>query len=235
MAPDSSVKTSEQTHCAIVGVIASRADLRMAVDLTRPPAFFELRLDCLAGAEDELERKIPKLAAPLIITARDPAEGGAHNLSVTRRRELLARFLAHAHYVDLELRSAEAFQSWLKLAAGKAPRRIISLHDFSSTPSPRSLHAKARAAKSAGADIFKVATRTDTPAQLARLFEFMAEHDAELPVSAMGMGKLGDIARVMLARCGSVLAYGSLAEPVVEGQLTVAQLQTAFRLFRIHK
>ena len=46
--------------------------------------------------------------------------------------------------------------------------RIISFHDLKATPDYRDLQAKARRAKSLGADIFKVATRTDTPAQLAR-------------------------------------------------------------------
>jgi len=107
-------------------------------------------------------------------------------LPSARRLDLISRFLPHAQYLDIELRSAEAWHSWLNLPPAKAVRRIISLHDFDSTPSPRSLHAKARAAKSHGADIFKVATRTETAAQLARLFEFVANQEIELPVSAMG-------------------------------------------------
>jgi len=86
-------------------------------------------------------------------------------------------------------------------------RRIISFHDFDSTPTARSLRAKARAAKLRGADIFKVATRTDTPDQLARLFDFVANKEVDLAVSAMGIGKLGAISRFVLARRGSALNY----------------------------
>src|SRR5215467_11746257 len=60
----------------LVGVIASRADLDRAVRMCEPPDLFELRLDCLAGVIDQLERKISGLRAPLIITARHPQEGG---------------------------------------------------------------------------------------------------------------------------------------------------------------
>src|SRR5437773_9293979 len=78
----------------IVGVIASRVDLDRAVRMHRPPDLFELRLDRLpAAAVDRLENMLPKLGAPLIITARHPQEGGAGKLSLRKRRALLTRFL----------------------------------------------------------------------------------------------------------------------------------------------
>ena len=154
---------SAKRHPRIVGVIASGADLERAVRMRRLPDSFELRLDGLAGMADEVERALPKLRKPLIITARDPHEGGANKLRLRQRRDLLARFLNHADYIDVELRSARALQALLVIAKTKNVRRIISFHNFKSTPSARILAAKARQARSHGADIFKVATRTDTP------------------------------------------------------------------------
>jgi 3-dehydroquinate dehydratase-1 len=232
MAAQSPVKTRQTHRCEIVGVIATRADLQCAAEMA-PPDLYELRLDQLLGLEDEVEKKIPSLRAPLIVTARHPAEGGANNLSAARRRELLVRFATSAQYLDLELRSAEPFQSVLNLPPAKTVRRIISLHDFASTPSPRSLHAKVRAAKSYGASIFKVVTRTDTPAQLARLFDFIANEESDLSLSVMGIGKLGAVSRLALACCGSVLVYGTLSQPQLEGQLSVDQLRDAFRILEI--
>src|SRR6266487_1290025 len=107
----------------IVGVIASRADLDRALQMRRPPDLFELRLDRLAGIVEQLENKLPRLRAPLIITARHPQEGGANNLSLRQRRELLTRFLPYAEYVDVELRSAFALHSLLTLANRKKVRR----------------------------------------------------------------------------------------------------------------
>jgi 3-dehydroquinate dehydratase I len=201
--------------------------------MPHPPGLFELRLDYLVGSENELENKMSRLRVPVIITARHPAEGGANNLSLKRRRELLSRFLPQARYVDLELRSVRAFRSLLDEARRRNVGRIISFHDLDSTPSLRSLHAKARGAKSYGADVFKIATRTDTPAQLARLLNFVSNQDASLPLSAMGIGKLGGISRVALARSGSVLTYASLEEKRIEGQLSVKQLRSAFDIFEI--
>ena len=89
------------------------------------------------------------------------------------------------------------------------------------------MHAKAKLAKTMGADVFKVATRTDTPAALTRLIDFMTNNDVDVAVSAMGIGKLGAISRLLLARCGSVLNYASLGRPNVEGQLSIEMLRAA--------
>lgn len=218
--------------CEIVGVIAGPADLEAALAMANPPALFELRLDHFNGQEAELEKQAPQLRAPLIITARHPAEGGANNLSAARRRELIIRFLPLAQYMDVELRSVEAFRSLLDGPDARSVRRIFSLHDFGSTPSPRSLHAKARTAKSYGAAIFKIATRTDTPAQLARLLEFVADKDPEVAVSVMGIGQLGAAARLALVACGSAMIYGALAEASVEGQLSVEELRATLPLLQ---
>jgi 3-dehydroquinate dehydratase I len=210
----------------VVGVIASRADLERAVRMRRLPDLFELRLDRLAGMADEVERALPKLRRPLIITARDPHEGGANKLRLRQRRDLLARFLGHADYIDVELRSARALQSLLMIAKTKNVRQIISLHNFRSTPSGQILATKARQARSHGADIFKLATRTDTPMELGRLLEFMTSSHLNLSLAVMGIGKLGAISRVLLARAGSVLIYASVgAAADVEGQLSLEQLR----------
>jgi 3-dehydroquinate dehydratase I len=207
----------------IVGVLASRADLERAVRMRKLPDLFELRLDCLAGVADQLERQLPRLRRPLIITARDPREGGANKLRLRQRRDLLARFLNHADYIDVELRLASAL---LPSFGSKSIRRIISFHDFKSTPKSGVLLAKARDAKALRADIFKVATRTDTPMELGRLVEFMTSKSLDLGLAVMGIGKLGAISRVLLARAGSVLIYASMARGSdVEGQLSLEQLR----------
>jgi 3-dehydroquinate dehydratase-1 len=213
-------------HPRVVGVIASRADVHRALRMRKSPDLFELRLDHLAGIADQLENKLARLRAPLIITARHSQEGGANNLSLPHRRDLLNRFLPYAHYIDVELRSASAFRSLFTLAKKRKVRRIISFHDFKSTPPVRVLHAKACAAKAHRADIFKIATRTDTPSELARLLEFVTNETVNLSVAAMGIGKLGAISRILLARAGSTLVYASITGATdIEGQLSLEQLR----------
>ena len=190
------------------------------------PDLFEVRLDSLARDVRKWENKLRWLRAPLIVTARHPHEGGSNKLSLRERRDLLSRSLPYATYLDVELRSAVSLRSLLKLAEQKKVRRIISFHNFKSTPPVRILLAKARAAKKHGANIFKVATRTDTPVQLARLLSFITNKNIDIPVSAMGIGKLGAISRVLLARAGSALVYASISTRTnIEGQLSLEQLR----------
>jgi 3-dehydroquinate dehydratase-1 len=211
----------------LVAVISSADDLEAAMALKQLPDLFELRLDCLVPITSRLEKKISRLRAPLIVTARDPREGGANKLSLAVRRDLLLRFLPRARYLDMELRSAREFESLLAEAKKRKVGRILSYHNFKSTPSSRSLCAKAKRAKTIGVEVFKVATRTDAPDALTRLVDFMTNKDSNLRVSAMGIGKLGGISRLLLTRCGSALNYAAITGANVEGQLSIDLLRSA--------
>jgi 3-dehydroquinate dehydratase-1 len=205
--------------------------------MRRPPDLFELRLDALRPRwhrhpADEAWAGSPchgKLHAPLIVTARHPREGGANQLSLRERRGLLLAFLPQAAYVDVELRSARACASVLRAAKAKNIRTILSFHDFSGTPSAADLNEVARAANSLGADVLKIATRTDTPEQLARLQQFFSLHRRTMKISAMGMGRLGRAARLWCAQRGSVLNYAHLGTARIDGQLSVAQWRRALK------
>jgi 3-dehydroquinate dehydratase I len=212
----------------IVGVITNSAELRMAGRMSSPPDLFELRLDCLFK-EKALERKAAALGAPLIITARHPAEGGKHNLSSQVRFDLLLRFLPLARYVDVELRSVRACRTLIDGAQRIGVNTIISFHNLETTPSLGRLRAKADRAARLRPALFKVATRTDAPAQLVRLLQFISSSPSRRAVSVMGVGKLGAVSRLLLMQCGSCMTYTSLSEPRLEGQLSLATFRRLVR------
>ncbi len=215
----------------IVGVIASGAALARAARLRQPPDLFELRLDALQKSLGEVEAALPWLRAPLLLTARHSAEGGRGKLDASARRALLERFLAQATLVDLELRSVRPMQSLVAEIRHRRIELILSAHHLRETPSPNELRCQAQAAAAAGATIFKVAGRTDTPAQLARLVDFFTENRNLLPLAVMGIGKLGLESRLQFAQLGSALIYGSLDRAVVTGQPTLGQLRRARRAY----
>lgn len=217
----------------LVGVIASPAALEKATRLRHPPDLFELRLDALRHSLGKVTRSIPKLSAPLILTARHPAEGGVGKLSVETRRALFLRFLDHAAFVDLELRSVRQMKSLIDQTRRRDVGIIISRHDLRDTPSVGELCRSAKAAAAADATIFKVVTRTDTPAQLGRLISFFEATRTQLPLSAMGIGKLGLNSRRQLARLGSVLIYGALGGALIEGQSSLDQIRRSRRAYTI--
>ncbi len=216
----------------LVGVVASRAALAQAARLRRPPDFFELRLDALRNSLGEVERALAKLRAPLILTARHPLEGGLGSLAAGARRMLLLRFLGHATFVDLELRAVSQFQALIRELRRRDIGLILSHHDFRETTSPKQLQRLAKSAAAFHPAIFKIATRTDTSAQLARLVSFFMESkNAPIPIAAMGMGRLGLASREQLDRLGSALTYVALGEANAEGQPTLSRLRRTRRAY----
>jgi 3-dehydroquinate dehydratase-1 len=209
----------------IVGVIFSRADLQRALRMRNPPDLFELRLDGLVRITETVKAAIDRLPAPIIITARHSAEGGANNLSSKQRRALLLEFLPHASYVDVELRSAALLGEVLRTAREKKVGTIISFHDLAGIPSAARLDKLASDARSLGAEIVKFATRTDTASQLKRLLDFFARQRRRMKMAAMGIGKLGQASRRELFRRGSLLNYAPIGTRQVPGQLSLAQLR----------
>jgi 3-dehydroquinate dehydratase-1 len=211
----------------LVAVISSGPELDRAARLRQMPDFFELRLDALLAVAEQTERALAGLRAPLIITARHPREGGENELSTARRRDLLLRFLPHAAFVDVELRSVTRLGSVLAAAKHRQVRRIISVHELRTTPPLARLQELARAAEESGADIFKIATRTDTPAELELLLRFLDSANGRIPISAMGIGRLGRMSRRLLAARGSALNYAHLGNVAAEGQLSLAAMRRA--------
>ena len=207
-----------------VAVIASTGDLRRAVLLRKLPDLFELRLDSLPDSA-ETQMAFAKLRAPLVVTARHPQEGGKNNLPTTSRRALLLDHLPSALYVDVELRSVGGMAPVREEAARLGSKLIVSVHDFRRTPTIPEMTALAARARSAGADVFKLVTRVDSPEDLQTLVAGFDVLKRELPVSAMAVGTLAREARRELIALGSVLNYAHLGTAVVPGQFSLGELR----------
>src|SRR5262245_15788827 len=136
-------KNSGSPAGALVAVISSPKALALATRLRHLPDLFELRLDALRHSLAEISHALPKLRAPLLFTARHPAEGGVGQLHLAKRRALLQQFLKEAAIIDLELRSI----GQMKELIGEMDRHqidlLISRHDLRTTPSPNDLHSDA--------------------------------------------------------------------------------------------
>jgi 3-dehydroquinate dehydratase-1 len=212
--------TSPLPHTpATVGTIHSPAALREALTLPLGVVdFFEVRVDHFVADLAPLRRALPKLKAPLIVTVRHPAEGGAARLGYAVRAALYREFLSAAAFVDVELRSARALRSVLDEAKEARVGRIISWHNFSTTPPLEKLQARWLAARSYSPEIIKLATRARTAAHLATLITFFAKAPRKPKLSLMGMQEFGQVSRLALAAAGSVLNYGYLGECQIPGQ-----------------
>ena len=221
---------------SVVGTVHSARSLAAARKLS-PGAvdFIELRVDAFAALPDadrelaRLESAAGELAAPLIVTARHPREGGAGSLSLLRRRELLLRFMGHSAMIDIELRSAVQLAVVANRAAADGVGIILSYHDFRTTPPLATLKKRAARALNAGCTVFKVAVMAETAQSLTVLMRFLTETPgftlsaagpgAVRPgLAIMGMGAFGKVSRIALGGAGSALNYGYLDSPQVPGQ-----------------
>jgi 3-dehydroquinate dehydratase-1 len=178
----------------------------------------EVRVDHFVTDLKLLAGAVPKLALPLIVTVRDPREGGAASLSMVERLTLYRQFLPAAAMIDVELRCAGGFQVLLDEAKRAGVHRILSWHDFRSTPAPGHLNARWTAALKFRPEVIKFATTARKPAHLAILVSFMATRPKKPAASVMGMQTYGKVSRLTLAAMGSRLNYGYLGEPQVAGQ-----------------
>jgi 3-dehydroquinate dehydratase-1 len=215
------------SYPAVVGTVHSAESLAAARKIRRQDCdWLELRVDNFFPNFDELRRFAPKLPVPKIVTVRHPGEGGmAKGMTVPQRRALYRDFLDVAGLVDIELRQAAAMRDVIGEARERGAEVILSYHDFQRTPPPEKLRDLAHRARDAGADVFKVATMTEKPRDLATLIEFLANEKEVLPLSVMGMGTYGKVSRLVLAQAGSCLNYGYLGVANASGQWPVAALK----------
>ena len=204
--------------CALVGVIASTDELRLATRMRAPPDLFELRLDHLPDLQVS---QLSRLSRPLIITARHPAEGGKR----CDRKNLLRKFLPYAKFVDIELRSLRELREIWAEARRLAVGRICSVHDFKRTPELSVLRKQFSRSRKANADVFKLVTRADRLRNLLTLFEFLWTQSSLVPVCVMAVGKLGPISRLLFREAGSAFIYAPLRHALHDGQLTLSQLR----------
>lgn len=216
----------------LVGVIASPEALICAGRLRRLPDFFELRLDALFDSLGKIEEHLPRLRAPLILTARDPAEGGCNHLPLAARRALLERFLERAAFVDLELAVVRQMRPMLDRLRKRQIGLILSVHRLHHPPPRGELDRLVRSAAIFRPDIFKLVLRAENAADLERLVNFLTgQPRAHFPIAAMGAGRFGLRSRLLLAQLGSALTYASVGEPLLEGQPSLNQLRRVRKAF----
>ncbi len=203
--------------------------MRLAETLgKRDVDLLELRLDALAGHLAGVRRLMKKIRLPVLLTVRHPDEGGIGNLSVVRRREIFQEFLPSAAMMDVELRSVGALREEIAFARERGIAVVVSDHQFRRMPTLAQMRERRRRAFGEGADIFKQACLADHALAVAKLLEFVSE-DSDGPVAAMGMGKLGQASRLVLACAGSILNYGYLDKPNAPGQWEARELRELLR------
>ncbi len=192
-----------------------------------PSDILEFRLDDLVETIDEATKVMRAADRPSLLTVRRPDEGGANSLSDDRRLALYADHLSVAELVDTEIDSLDSpvFSDFVESAKTARAHLIASFHDFSGWPGIELIEKKVNHAYDLGAEIPKVAVTIDRMQDLFALASLVEHHRSEgRLISAMGMGPLGKLSRLVLARAGSCLNYGYLQTPNAPGQWSAHDL-----------
>ncbi len=187
----------------------------------------EYRLDDLLPHEADAARSLAAAPRPVLLTVRRPDEGGRGDLDDAARLAVYRRHLGSAALVDVEIASlgTPAFAAFPEEARGAGVRLVASCHDFERFPGRDAIAAHLDAAFALGADVAKIAVVLSTMAELFALVELVEAHRCGgRAISAMGMGPLGKLSRLVLAKAGSCLNYGYLQTPNAPGQWEAARL-----------
>jgi 3-dehydroquinate dehydratase-1 len=187
----------------------------------------EYRLDNLLSHEAEAAGVMASSPRPVLLTVRSPAEGGQGDLDTATRLAIYRRHLSAAHLVDIEIASLAlpefaGFAEEVRAAGGSL---VASTHDFQGFPGRDCLADRIAEAYARGAEIAKVAVVVTTMAELFDLVSLVEYHHGKgRLISAMGMGPLGKLSRLVLAKAGSCLNYGYLRVANAPGQWEAAEL-----------
>ena len=205
-----------------VGAITDEKAFALTFDL-KSADLFELRLDALGAGPDVIEfAKRHHDTVPLLITARDPIEGGLNSLSFAERSAYLNSLLPFASAIDIELANVIPFADLLAEAKSRNVKVVLSNHNFLGFDHMATIEAIAEA-QAAGADVAKAAVTLSDPVDLS-LFESLLADMSGSPFSLMGMGPYGPVSRILAAQHGSLLNYGFLGDQATAPGQWPAQL-----------
>ncbi|MEO8638073.1 MAG: type I 3-dehydroquinate dehydratase [Candidatus Taylorbacteria bacterium] len=205
----------------VVAVATNETELRKAQHFRITDVdVVEIRADGFKNMET-LEKMVKRLSVPIILTVRDKSEGGFSKITIKRRREIFRLLLPRASLIDIELAQMNLFADVIKEARSRKVGIIGSNHNLVDMQTESQLVELLKVATAHKCDVFKVVA-VASPKDLVYLLRWLlmakSSSMSSMKMSLMSIGELGKVSRLLFARLGSVLNYGSIDEPRVRGQ-----------------
>ena len=208
------------------------ADSQILIDAkNRGLDIVEIRIDQFSNLDKKyVLSEIAKFKKfPTIATIRSKKEGGNWRLSEEKRLELFKSIIPKVDAVDVELSSKEILPKIVNFAHKHKKIVVISYHNFDRTPDERKLKKIAEDAKTAGADIVKIAALALKKKDVQTLGAFTIANASKNLVT-IAMGENGVVSRVLFPALGSLMTYAHWGNPTAQGQLSYDQ---TFELLRV--
>ena len=188
--------------------------------------FAEIRLDLSLINEDDIRAIFSSSNKKLIATCRE-----GDYTKKERINRLKAAMESGAKYVDIEMEEAPEYrQSLFDIAKKNGCNVIISHHNFNNTPDKNKLDEIVAECNNYGADIVKLVTTANTPADCAKILSLYNSECDNLV--AFAMGRAGQISRLACLYLGAPFSYASASDSkvVANGQLSVHTLSELINL-----
>ena len=186
---------------------------------------FEVRIDLIGDGWSEL---VKQLNQPWIACNRSADEGGKWRGEEAKRiDELLKAVELGADIIDIELATRDLARV-VPLIKEKA-RCFLSFHEFNRTPPLSKMREIAQRQLDAGADICKVVSTAQRPADNLTVLQLVADFPQTRMVS-MAMGPLGLVSRILCPLIGGDFTYASIekGKESASGQITVTELRKLY-------
>jgi 3-dehydroquinate dehydratase-1 len=187
----------------------------------------ELRLDLVNKPIQAIKAVRLATTKPIIATNRLKTEGGMFQGSERERIELLLQAAPFADFVDIELLAEQRDEF---MARVNKPV-IVSYHDFLGMPDEDEMARILEKMKKTGAIYAKIAVTPKNLRDNLRILGLLL--DADMPLCMIAMGNIGRHLRAVAPLYGSVLTYGFVAKSSAPGQMSLAELILAKKMFDV--
>lgn len=218
----------------LVGAISDPSRLAALADHPKSLVadWVEVRLDQIEPGDwplaEDACRRLEAQGTTVLATIRLRSDGGSWHPDDEERVKRFKSVCQWASWIDVEVFSENA-RRIVDHAHSVGRKVVVSYHNFDGTPALEELENIYSRAQELGADIVKVSTLANEPADHDTLIQFLANHrDGSLCV--IGMGASAVSLRMYLPTIGSALAYAYLDQPGAPGQLDAERLSEVLRL-----
>ncbi len=186
----------------------------------------ELRADGLPAETDWAALAQMRCCRPVLVTVRHADEGGLRPMDADERVAIARALLPLAAALDWEIAQLPEVPELVAEARAAGVPIIASAHDFEKTPALDSLLEKEQRARALGATVVKFAFRLHNAEDMMTGVELLRR--ATGTTTAMGMGPLGAVSRLLYAQHGACLIYGYLGDtPTAPGQWSASLCRQA--------
>jgi shikimate dehydrogenase/3-dehydroquinate dehydratase type I len=223
----------------ITGNTQEEALLQIEMSLSRARVL-ELRMDLIHGDLRTLMKRCRSHRKPIeiLVTNRRTESSASGDMRGEGARIALLKeaVCLGADYVDVELHTPEALRKDVLATASAHGNRtgvIISHHDFSKTPSLKTLKSIFHDCMVSGASVAKIVTVAKSPEDNFTVLSLIPyAHDRNNDIIAFCMGEQGRESRIMAPLLGSYLSFASLEDGLASapGQLTVGEMEDVLNL-----